>query len=123
MLGLTDHEDDRVAFVYRRLDGSIVDPSASLVSLVRKALGLGPEWSVTIMQLGCGCTDPGCGETETQIMLTPRMGQSIRLRIAKPMRSVTAEDIEGTQKAGRASPTAPGDAQQGSVPLKDRSAS
>ena len=64
-------------------------------------LRLGPEWSVTIMQVGCGCTDPGCGETETRIMLTPRMGQSIRLQIAKPMRSVTAEDLD--------------------VPLKDRS--
>jgi hypothetical protein len=112
LLGLIiiDHEDDGVAFVYRRSDGSIVDPSVSLVSLVRKTLRLGPEWSVTIMQIGCGCTDPGCGETETQIMLTPRVGRSIRLRIAKPMRSVTAEDVEGTQKEGRASPTS-GDAQ------------
>lgn len=87
-----------MAFTYRRNDRSMTDPSQELADLVRTVLKLGPDVSVSIMQMSCGCPNPDCGEIETQIMfarLAPN-GQPDgwqRLRLAKPMRSVTAEDV------------------------------
>ncbi|QRM33212.1 hypothetical protein [Microvirga sp. VF16] len=87
-----------MAFIYRRSDGSTVDPSRELADLVRTVLTLGPDASVSIMQMSCGCTVPDCSEVETQIMFARpdpegQRGQWQRLRIAKSMRSVTAEDL------------------------------
>jgi hypothetical protein len=87
-----------VAFTYQRSDGSTVDPSREFADLVRATLNLGPEASVSIMQMSCGCPAPDCGEVETQIMfarptLEGQPGHWQRLRLAQSMRSVTAEDL------------------------------
>jgi hypothetical protein len=76
----------------------MVDPSQELADLVRATLSLGPEASVSIMQMNCGCPVPDCGEVETQIMfarpdLEEQPGRWQRVRLAKSMRSVTAEDL------------------------------
>src|SRR4051812_13691151 len=95
-----------VPFVYRRSDGSVIDPSAGLAALIRERLGLGPDWGVSIMQMSCGCTDPGCGEVETRTMITAPGRRPLRLRIPRPLRSVTAEDIRAVHSTGRVSPAA-----------------
>lgn len=87
-----------MAFTYQGRDGTTVDPSRELADLVRATLKLGSGASVSIMQMSCGCTVPDCGEVETQIVF-PRPGLEgqpdrwQRVRLAKPMRSVTAEDL------------------------------
>jgi len=84
-----------MAFVYRRGNGSVVDPSRAVTNLVRETLGLGAEARISVMQMTCGCPEPGCGEVETQITFA-RSGQEDaweRLRIGKAMRDVTPEDL------------------------------
>jgi hypothetical protein len=93
-----------MAFIYCRSDGSAVDPSQELADLVRTVLNLEPEASVSIMQMSCGCVAPGCSEVETQIMFARpdpegQSGQWHRLRLAKSMRSVTAEDLRSALKS------------------------
>lgn len=95
-----------MAFVYRRSEGSVVDPSRMVTDLARGALGLDEGWRVSVMQMSCGaCGDPDCGEIETTIMAAPpedaQGAKWRRLRIGKEMRLVTASDIRRASEEER----------------------
>jgi|GEM_PF-3817240 len=86
-------------FVYRRSrDGVVLDPSRALGDLVRAALDLDPASRIAIMQMQCGsCGDPHCGDVETIVQIAANDGEPRRrLRIAKAMRQITADDVIAT---------------------------
>ena len=96
-----------MAFVYRRQDGTVVDPNAELATLVRESLDLAPDWRICIMGMSCGCTDPGCADVETQILLVAPDDAWLRLSIPQPIASISTEDIRaacGREGQRRAAP-------------------